>query len=77
MPKFHFTFAQNHVNNDGLPMKDRWVTVFDADYNSAREKFIKEFSSVHMPRPERWAFQYTEKAFKKEFFPKGEYLVIL
>lgn len=76
MNNYYFTFGQDHHTIDDYPMKDHWVRVVAADYVRAREIFVMQFSSLQMPRQDKWAFQYEEKDFNKEFFPKGEYQMI-
>lgn len=37
METYYFTFGQNHVQLDGTPMKDYYITV-EGDYYAARNK---------------------------------------
>jgi hypothetical protein len=76
MKNYYFTFGQNHCLTDGYSMCDHWVRVRAKDYTRARELFVKEFSSLYMPAVDKWAFQYEEEGFKKDYFPKGEYQFI-
>lgn len=76
MNNYYFTFGQCHVQKDGTPMKDYWVRVRSTSYANARELFICLFSSIYMPAPDKWSFQYEEKDFSPDFFPKGEYFLI-
>ncbi len=76
MKNYYFTFGQDHVNNDGKMMRDYWVRVESTSYNAARETFVDEFSSIEMPRPMGWSWQYEEENFDKSFFPAGEYKFI-
>lgn len=76
MKNYYFTFGQDHHTIDGYPMKDYWVRVAADDASKARLLFISEFSSITMPATDKWAFQYDEKDFNKEYFPKGEYQFI-
>lgn len=76
MNNYYFTFGQDHCTIDGYKMKDHWVRVAAEDFMIARLLFISEFSSVVMPASDKWSFQYDEKEFKKEYFPKGEYQFI-
>ncbi len=74
MKKYYFTFGQNHVHENGTPMKDYWVEVEAKDYGEARGIFVREFSAVFMDAPDKWAFQYSESQIDKVYFPKGCYL---
>lgn len=74
MQEFYFTFGSNHWTSEGFPMKNSWVRVTAVDYETAREIFVKEFTSIKMRTPMSFAFQYTEEDFEKEWFPLGEYL---
>ena len=76
MKNYYFTFGQDHVNNEGVPMKDYWVRVESDSYNTARETFIEQFSSIEMERPLGWSMQYEEEHFDRSFFPAGEYKFI-
>lgn len=76
MNNYYFTFGQDHHTKDGYPMKDHWVRVVAQEYGRARQLFILEFSSQVMPVQDKWAFQYEESDFKREYYPKGEYVVI-
>lgn len=76
MKNYYFTFGQSHFTRNGYPMKDVWVRVVSENYNDARTKFIDNFTTHNMIRPDSWAFQYEEENFNKEYFPAGEYLVI-
>lgn len=73
---YYFTFGQSHVQTDGTPMKDYWVRVIAKDYDDARRLFVERFSSICMPSSDKWAFQYEEKDWNPEMFPRGEYEVI-
>ena len=76
MKNYYFTFGQEHCTIDGYKMRDHWVRVAAADALKARLLFISEFSSIIMPAADKWSFQYDEKEFDKQFFPKGEYQFI-
>jgi hypothetical protein len=76
MNNYYFTFGYGHNQKDGTPMKDYWVRVVSDSASKAREYFVGVFTTVYMPAPDRFAFQYEEKDFQKHFFPKGEYQVI-
>lgn len=76
MANWYFTFGQAHETVTGIPMKNFWVRVVAEDFGAARMKFIQEWSSKYMPKPDKWAFQYKESDFKSEYFPLGEYAVI-
>jgi hypothetical protein len=72
----YFTFGQAHISTKGVSMKDYWVRVIASNAEEAREKFIKNFTSIYMRNENQWSFQYAEKAFNPSFFPKGEYRLI-
>jgi len=74
--KYYFTFGQAHYTTDGYPMMNNWVTVIANDYGEARELFIEKFTSLYMENPDKFAFQYEEKDFESEYFPKGEFMLI-
>lgn len=76
MNEYYFTFGQEHYNNEGRPMRDSWVRVEAPSARQARELFIEQFSSIHMPSSDVWAFQYSDSDFRPEFFPDGEYLAL-
>ena len=73
---YYFTFGQANIQNDGTPMRNYWVRVVAEDFMKARMMFIEKFSSVHMPTPTTWSFQYTEDDFDRSWFPSGEYALI-
>jgi hypothetical protein len=76
MQNYYFTFGQEHCTKDGYPLKDHWVRVLANNYWRARDIFIEEFTSVFLPEKDKWSMEYTEKAFTKQFFSKGEYQFI-
>ena len=73
---YYFTFGQNHWNKEGYPMKNSWVRVVAGNYEEARTKFVNQFSSIEMEKPDKWEFQYEEKEFSPHFFPNGEFCCI-
>jgi hypothetical protein len=79
MKNYYFTFGQSHQQIDGTPMHNYWIRVEANDFMSARLLFINKFSSIYMPAPDKWAFQYEEDGnnkFNPEYFPLGEYCCI-
>jgi len=76
MKNYYFTFGTDHNLIDGTRMHNSWVRVVAENYNLARQIFIEQFSSVYLCATDKWAFQYEEANFKREYFIKGEYLVI-
>lgn len=73
MKKFFFTFGQGHFTEDGIPMKDYFVTVNAPDEISARIYFSNYFAGPIMGRKDKWAFCYEQSRFTEAYFPKGEY----
>jgi len=57
-------------------MKHSWVRVVAEDYEVARSLFIANFSSIHMEKPEKWAFQYEADKFDNTYFKNGEFCAI-
>ena len=74
--KHYFTFGQVHTTthkNCVGRLADYWVEVdeYVKDRQSHRKTFMKFFASVFCPRPEQFAFEYTEKFFEPEYYPNG------
>lgn len=74
LQRYFFTFGQDHVNNQGMPLRDYFVTVMAFDYEQARNLFLVHFADHQLPRRMQWSMQYTEGNFHPSSFPKGEYL---
>lgn len=73
---YYFTFSNNHFDHTGKCLRNYWVRVREYDYWDARKLFIKSFSSIYLPAPDKWAYQYEQKDFEDIFFPDGEYMLI-
>lgn len=73
MPDFFFSFGQGHFTVDGEKMSNSWVRVTAPDEGTARDHFCRFFAKPVMGKPDKWAFSYNAAAFKREFYPAGEY----
>jgi hypothetical protein len=78
MKNYYFTFGQEHYNNDGETMKNHYVKVVAENYDKARSLFIRKFSMVFMPKPDKFSFQYGEEDFLKiaHYFHQGVFTTI-
>lgn len=80
MENYYFTFGANHRTHKGddlISLRDYWVRVIAESYGKAREIFVEHFSTPCMERGAMcWSFQYGEKSFSPEYFPKGEYRLL-
>ena len=80
--KVYFTFGQSHKTKEGYPMKDYWVKVIGDNQDECKELFIEQFRNVYMDDKNKYGNTYTDeefnsKYFDREFFPKGEFMLIL
>lgn len=71
--EYFFTFGQAHFSEEGVAMKDYYVTVTAPDYLAARAHFCDHFALPIMGRADKWAFQYEKDQFTPSYFPGGEY----
>ena len=75
--KIYFTFGQAHKTKEGYPMKDYWVKVIGENYDECKELFIEQFMNVYMDDKNKYGNTYQEAVFTPDFFPKGEFMLIL
>ena len=66
MNKHYFTFGQNHTHRYGQVTLDcdGVVEITATNGGKARSLMFNTFGK-------KWAFQYTEKTYSPEYFPRG------
>ena len=63
--KHYFTFGQDHTHRvNGVTFDCDCVVMITGTYALAREKMFDTFGR-------KWSFQYSEKTFCPEYFPRG------
>ena len=73
---YFFTFGFNHVDNEGMNLRDHWVRVRASSFAMARKLFVEQYAQHHLPRPEQWAMQYHSDDWEPDYFCGGELFAI-